>query len=136
MPSPGRLGAALAIPVAGILQVIGRDLYGGYRGRLKTEPAIGQEEVPMSSLDAPDRADGMAGTVDTPGGPVVRDRRYPTNSVAIATAVSPASSMVTGNRRSFRWLGIVASPARPSRSMESVSPIQTVDGLSRRPHDD
>ena len=77
MPSPGRLGAALlAIPVAGILHGIGRDLYDGYRGRLKTEPAIGQEEVPMSSPDAPDRADGMARTVDTPaGGPVVRDRR-------------------------------------------------------------
>ncbi len=84
MPSPGRLGAALlAIPVAGILHVIGRDLYDGYRGRLKTEPAIGQEEVPMSSPDAPDRADGMARTVDTPaGGPVVRDRRCPTNSFA------------------------------------------------------
>jgi hypothetical protein len=84
VPSPGRLGAALlAIPVAGILHVIGRDLYDGYRGRLKTEPAIGQEEVPMSSPDAPDRADGMARTVDTPaGGPVVRDRRCPTNSFA------------------------------------------------------
>jgi hypothetical protein len=93
----GRLGAALlAIPVAGILHVIGRDLYDGYRGRLKTEPAIGQEEVPMSSPDAPDRADGMARTVDTPaGGPVVRDRRCPTNSVATATAVSPASSIVS-----------------------------------------
>jgi hypothetical protein len=64
----GRLGAALlAIPVAGILHVIGRDLYDGYRGRLKPEPTIGQEEVPMSSTDAPDRADGMARTVDTAG---------------------------------------------------------------------
>jgi hypothetical protein len=64
----GRLGAALlAIPVAGILHVIGRDLYDGYRGRLKTEPTIGQEEVPMPSPDAPDRADGMAGTVDAAG---------------------------------------------------------------------
>jgi hypothetical protein len=66
VPSPGRLGAALAIPVAGILYVIGRDLYDGYWGRLKTEPAIGQE-VPMSSPDAPDRADGMARTVDAAG---------------------------------------------------------------------
>ena len=53
------------------LHVIGRDLYDGYRGRLETEPAIGQEAVPMSSFDAPDRADGMARTVDTPaGGPM------------------------------------------------------------------
>jgi hypothetical protein len=136
VPSPGRLGAALAIPVAGILHVIGRDLYDGYRGRLKTEPAIGQEEVPMSSLDAPDRADGMARTVDTPGGPVVRDRRYPTNSFATATGLSPASSIVYRQPAVIPLVGIIASPARPSRSMESVSPIQTVDGLSRRPHDD
>jgi hypothetical protein len=39
VPSPGRLGAALlAIPVAGILHVIGRDLYDGYRGRLGELP--------------------------------------------------------------------------------------------------
>jgi predicted PurR-regulated permease PerM len=52
----GFLGALLAIPVAGILHVIGRDLYDGYRGRLKSEPTIGEDEVPVSAPDAPDRA--------------------------------------------------------------------------------
>jgi hypothetical protein len=114
----GRPGAALAIPVAGILHVIGRDLYDGYRGRLKTEPAIGQEEVPMSSPDAPDRADGMARTVDTPaGGPVVRDRRCPTNSVATATALSP--------RRRAR-----PAPWSPSDR------FRPVDGSLSPPHDE
>lgn len=47
-PSPGRLGAALAIPVAGILHVIGRDLYDGYRGRLKPDPTTGTDQVPVS----------------------------------------------------------------------------------------
>jgi hypothetical protein len=52
----GFLGALLAIPVAGILHVIGRDLYDGYRGGIKSEPTIGEDEVPVSAPDAPDRA--------------------------------------------------------------------------------
>jgi predicted PurR-regulated permease PerM len=62
----GFLGALLAIPVAGILHVIGRDLYDGYRGQLKTEPTIGQQKVPMSSPDAPDRTDEPPRTTHTP----------------------------------------------------------------------
>jgi predicted PurR-regulated permease PerM len=49
----GFLGALLAIPVAGILHVIGRDLYDGYRGRRKPEPTIGSDEIPASSPHAP-----------------------------------------------------------------------------------
>jgi predicted PurR-regulated permease PerM len=44
----GFLGALLAIPVAGVLHVIGRDLYDGYRGRLKPEPTTGTDEIPVS----------------------------------------------------------------------------------------
>jgi predicted PurR-regulated permease PerM len=44
----GFLGALLAIPVAGILQVIFRDLYDGYRGRLKPEPTTGTDQIPVS----------------------------------------------------------------------------------------
>jgi predicted PurR-regulated permease PerM len=44
----GFLGALLAIPVAGVVQAIGRDLSDGYRGRLKTEPTTGTDEVPVS----------------------------------------------------------------------------------------
>jgi predicted PurR-regulated permease PerM len=53
----GFLGALLAIPVAGVISVIGRDLYDSYRGRPKPEPTIGQDQVPVSSPDAPDRPD-------------------------------------------------------------------------------
>jgi predicted PurR-regulated permease PerM len=49
----GFLGALLAIPVAGIVHVIARDLYDGYRGRLKPEPTIGGDEIPASSPRAP-----------------------------------------------------------------------------------
>jgi predicted PurR-regulated permease PerM len=44
----GSGGALLAIPVAGVLHVIGRDLYDGYRGRLKPDPTTGTDEVPVS----------------------------------------------------------------------------------------
>jgi predicted PurR-regulated permease PerM len=44
----GFLGALLAIPVAGVLHVIGRDLYDGYRGRLKPDPTTGTDELPVS----------------------------------------------------------------------------------------
>jgi predicted PurR-regulated permease PerM len=50
----GFLGALLAIPVAGVLSVIGRDLWDSYQGRPKPEPTIGQDRVPVSSPDAPD----------------------------------------------------------------------------------
>jgi predicted PurR-regulated permease PerM len=53
----GFLGALLAIPVAGVISVISRDLYDSYRGRPKPEPTIGQDEIPVSSPDAPDRPD-------------------------------------------------------------------------------
>jgi sporulation integral membrane protein YtvI len=49
----GFLGALLAIPVAGIIHVIARDVYDESRGRLKTEPTIGATEVPMSVAEDP-----------------------------------------------------------------------------------
>jgi predicted PurR-regulated permease PerM len=42
----GILGALLAIPAAGIIQVIVRDVYDEHRGRLKEEPTVGPEEKP------------------------------------------------------------------------------------------
>jgi predicted PurR-regulated permease PerM len=47
----GILGALLAIPVAGVIQVIARDIYDEHRGRLKEVPTVGTDEVPI--VDAP-----------------------------------------------------------------------------------
>jgi predicted PurR-regulated permease PerM len=44
----GILGALLAIPVAGVIQVVGRDLWENRSGRLKAEPTVGVDEVPVS----------------------------------------------------------------------------------------
>jgi predicted PurR-regulated permease PerM len=42
----GILGALLAIPVAGILQIIVRDVWDTRRGRLKSEPTVGEDRRP------------------------------------------------------------------------------------------
>jgi predicted PurR-regulated permease PerM len=52
----GFLGALLAIPVAGVLQVIGRDFWDNRTGRLKNEPTIGADETPVSDVDGEDEA--------------------------------------------------------------------------------
>jgi predicted PurR-regulated permease PerM len=44
----GLLGALLAIPVAGVIQVIARDIYDERTGRLKPEPTVGADEKPVS----------------------------------------------------------------------------------------
>ena len=43
----GILGALLAIPVAGVIQVVIRDLYDGRRGRLKATPTVGAAAEPI-----------------------------------------------------------------------------------------
>lgn len=46
----GLLGALLAIPAAGVIQVVARDLWDERRGRFKPEPTIGADEVPISEV--------------------------------------------------------------------------------------
>jgi predicted PurR-regulated permease PerM len=45
----GVLGALLAIPVAGMIQVILRDVWDHRRGRLKEEPTVGEERRPAAA---------------------------------------------------------------------------------------
>ena len=46
----GFLGALLAIPAAGVIQVIARDLWDDRVGRFKEEPTIGTDEIPLSEV--------------------------------------------------------------------------------------
>lgn len=61
----GILGALLAIPAAGVGQVIVRDLWDHRRGRPKSEPTIGADEVALSDSPA---ADGSTTAVVAPDG--------------------------------------------------------------------
>jgi predicted PurR-regulated permease PerM len=47
----GFLGALLAIPVAGVIQVVVRNIYDERQGRLKKEPTVGPDQVPISALE-------------------------------------------------------------------------------------
>jgi predicted PurR-regulated permease PerM len=49
----GFLGALLAIPFAGILQVVLRNIYDPDTGGFKKEPTIGEDEVPISEIALP-----------------------------------------------------------------------------------
>jgi predicted PurR-regulated permease PerM len=47
----GLVGALLAIPAAGVIQVIVRDLYDHRKGALEEEPTVGVDEIPVSELE-------------------------------------------------------------------------------------
>ncbi len=46
----GFVGAILAIPLAGVVAVVVRDLWDNRRGRFKDEPTIGEDAVPVSEV--------------------------------------------------------------------------------------
>jgi predicted PurR-regulated permease PerM len=48
----GILGALLAIPVAGILQILARDIWDTHRGRPKSVPTVGKDRTPAAGGDA------------------------------------------------------------------------------------
>jgi predicted PurR-regulated permease PerM len=50
----GILGALLAIPVAGMIQVIIRNVWDVRQGRLKSEPTVGEEQTPVSEEERRD----------------------------------------------------------------------------------
>jgi predicted PurR-regulated permease PerM len=60
----GVLGALLAIPVAGIVQVIVRDVYDARRGRLKAQPTVGEDQQPLGDDSAEEAGPPGAGPGD------------------------------------------------------------------------
>ncbi len=65
----GILGALLAIPIAGIIQVIVRDVWDHHRGRTKTEATVGEDETPIDptpSVAPVATAPGAAGALPRP----------------------------------------------------------------------
>jgi predicted PurR-regulated permease PerM len=67
----GILGAFLAIPVAGMVQVVARDLWDHRHGRLKEEPTVGEDQVPADSATSqradPVPSDGISRQVASGG---------------------------------------------------------------------
>jgi predicted PurR-regulated permease PerM len=62
----GFIGALLAIPAAGVIQVIARDLWDNRTGKWKMEPTIGEDEIPVSEELALAPVDGTEPAADSP----------------------------------------------------------------------
>ena len=58
----GILGALLAIPVAGIIQIVARDIWDTRRGRLKPEPTVGEEQKPADAAPTATEEPAVAGS--------------------------------------------------------------------------
>jgi predicted PurR-regulated permease PerM len=73
----GILGALLAIPVAGIIQVVLRDVWDHRRGAPKTEPTVGEDQVPVDEAANPDDHARHSESVSdaSPTGPATRLRK-------------------------------------------------------------
>ncbi|MDP8992898.1 MAG: AI-2E family transporter [Actinomycetota bacterium] len=68
----GILGALLAIPLAGVIQVIARDVLDSRRGGVKEEPTVGSDEVPVSAAEK-ELAEQVAGKVEEPAEETAED---------------------------------------------------------------
>jgi hypothetical protein len=62
------LGALLAIPAAGMIQVILRDVWDHHRGRLKDEPTVGPERRPVVESDDDGHVEPEPTTTSLPAG--------------------------------------------------------------------
>jgi len=62
----GILGALLAIPIAGIIQIVARDIWDTRNGRLKPQPTVGQSEEPADPTPVEDRDQGARESENLP----------------------------------------------------------------------
>lgn len=74
----GFLGALLAIPAAGVIQVIVRDTWDHRRGRLKPEPTIGADQIPLGEQ-----------AVDGAGEATIAERRHDLAALSSPPPTSP-----------------------------------------------
>jgi hypothetical protein len=113
----GFLGALLAIPVAGVLHVIGRDLYDSYRGRLKPNrpPAPTRSQCPRHSSNP---ASSNPATPPPPAG--AEDPE--------ATAAMPARRLTSMDAAPRLGVGADVGAARPVTGSDGT-PIHPPGGL-------
>jgi predicted PurR-regulated permease PerM len=71
----GILGALLAIPVAGIIQIIARDIWDTRRGRLKPQPTVGEDRTPVDTGAPPQQRPSMSAVANRHDGATARHDR-------------------------------------------------------------
>jgi hypothetical protein len=122
----GFLGALLAIPVAGVLHVIGRDLYDSYRGRL-----IGRVFLPRSAWSGSCSSVGVRGMASLPS------RQTASLSSATPGAPRPADRLQGHARSKGRTMRHRQhGPRHPAseHAIESRSCRCSWDGTGPAPH--
>jgi len=87
----GLLGALLAIPAAGVIQVIVRDFWDSHRGRPKHEPTIGADEHSVEETPPDETSAGGESNRDSPETPPARD-----NAEVASAAHAPAPAAEDG----------------------------------------
>ncbi len=96
----GILGALLAIPAGGVLQVICRDIYDTNLGMLKEEPTVGVDEVPISEVQQEEAAEEAKAAVegsDRPEQPLQPEGERPQlGPVPTPPVLGPLSPPVAG----------------------------------------
>ncbi len=126
----GFLGALLAIPVAGVVQVIARDLWDHRAGRPKEEPTIGEDQVPVSEGVAGGEAEGAERTeaeaVDTAAG---EQAEAPP---AAAPAVPGDDGQGPPEATADREAGSPEPQQRQPASIDEPGPDEAVEPTSRR----
>jgi hypothetical protein len=94
----GFVGAILAIPLAGVVAVIVRDLWDNRRGKFKDEPTIGEDAVPVSEVLEEEEAERAAEAWEEAEAEATREREREGELVSEpspAPAPTPSSSTPT-----------------------------------------
>ena len=120
----GILGALLAIPITGMIQVILRDLWDNRRGRPKAAPTVGEDEHPadgdgVPSAELPVSAPARPASADLPAQRPGRARAQ-LQEQAVAAAARPGQHRLPGGdafgRRDHEAGGVLASPTGVTRT--------------------
>ena len=85
----GILGALLAIPAGGVIQVVCRDIYDTNLGMLKEEPTVGVDEVPISEVQAEEAAEDARAVAEGGEASSQPDGAVPAIGPAVTPPLSP-----------------------------------------------
>jgi predicted PurR-regulated permease PerM len=129
----GILGALMAIPLAGVIQVIVRDLWDHRRGQLKPEPTLGADGIPVSEA-GPELEPGVpVPTADTP----VEER------IETGAEAAPDGGATAEQERAAEQEKPAAEQEKPAAEQEPAAPPEagapappvSEDGAGVRPAD-
>jgi predicted PurR-regulated permease PerM len=107
----GILGALLAIPVAGILQIVARDIWDARQGRLKDTPTVGPDQEPAQP--------GSDGTGARNNSPVRVDAAVPADT---SVAAVPGDAAVSAVRADAVSGAAVRGDGRPAAGRPATEP--------------